>query len=157
LGTPKANMVVAGLVTANTGTAAITVATVHATSSNRLLPLDVITASPPSSPTAGNGTSSSSSSGSTTTTSITPLGPNTVVIIVVIGRTPVVVVVQPAPLVARIGPSTSSASSPLSNVPLLGQDQSTTHLGQSVDSENGEAGRRKWLGAVPEGTPSIDV
>jgi hypothetical protein len=162
LGSPKANLLVAGLVKANGGGAVITsVATPHPADPVLASPHDIfIVSPPPPSVTSGAGTGGTSTTGSGTssTASITALTPIVLAVPSANGRAIVIVIVVPQPLFAHLGPSTAPATT-LSLASLSpNPDQSTvSHFGQDTDAERLGPEQPQPIAVKPQDLTPIDI
>ena len=164
LGSPKANLVVTGLVSANGGSSAlISNPNGHASVTVSPSPHDVviIITPPPTSPIggtgSGSGSGSTSSTGSGSSTAIAPLTP--VVLAGSNNRAPIIVIIVPQPLVARLGPSSApvTTQSILSVVANEEQPTISTHFGQPETDQPDESELVQPIARPTRGPASLDV
>jgi hypothetical protein len=157
LGSPRANLVVAGLVAANGG-GAVTVSTAHA------LPPGSVSVSAhdqpaPTSPGLSSGGFGATSAGSSSAPiSIAPLSPNAIVIVAAPGKSVIVIVVQQSPQPVHLSASTAPVAQPLASL-LSSQDSSTnaTHIGQGTGDELDASAGQRPIVVDPKGPAPLDV
>jgi hypothetical protein len=164
LGSPKANLVVNGLVAAHGGSAALaTNPSGHSSVALSPSPHDVIViiTPPPTSPTGGSGSGSgsggSSAAGSGSSSAIAPLTP--VVLSGSNNRAPIIVIVVVQPLIAPFGPRSAPVTTQaiLSLIAIEEQATVSTHFGQGVEDESVEPELAEPIAKpVPRVTP-LDV
>jgi hypothetical protein len=157
LGSPRANLVVAGLVTGNGGgsvtvSAAPALPPSSASVSAHDLPL-------PTSPGSSSGGFGSASSGSAPAPiSIAPLSPNAVVVVAAPGKAVVVVVVQPTPQPVHLSASTAPVAQSLTSL-LSSPDSSANaaHIGQGTGDELDANAAQQPIMIDPRGPAPMDV
>jgi subtilase family serine protease len=158
LGSPRANLVVAGLVSLNGGGSVVASTSIaHTAVTVSASPRD-ISNSPSQAPSTPGSATTASGSGASTIVSIAPLNPNSIVIVVVIGKTPVVIVVQTSPVFARLASSSAPLTTQLvSSLASPTSATTPTHFGQSLGDESEAAEAGQPLAVERELPPRIDV